>query len=331
MSSEGKKGLLSALLFFLLTVALFVFIVQKFFVGGRTEFGATFSHEHAEYLGLHGRDTYIAILDELKVRKLRIPLFWSEIETSEGHFNWSNSDFFLDEAEKRGAKITLAIGYKTPRWPECHIPAWVTDPDDEQLLEEKTTAYLTAVVNRYKDHPALLRYQVENEPLFAFGECPKLEDLGFLRREVELVKKLDPNHDIQLTASGEQEAWLDLSALADVVGVSLYRFAWNDKLGFTVYPHTPLWYALERLVVSPWVHDVVISELQAEPWFEGGVIPEDIEKAYGYFPVERLREHISFARETHFKEVYVWGVEWWYYLLKHGESRLWDEGKKLYE
>ncbi len=330
-SFEGKKGLLSVVLFLCFVGLLFAVIVKAFFAPGKTEFGATFSNTHAEYLGLNSHETYTAVLDQLKVRKIRLPLYWSEIEKKEGEFSWAETDYFMDEAEKRGAKITLAIGFKTPRWPECHIPSWVSDPTDEKVLEEKTLSYLSAVIARYKDHPALFRYQVENEPLFPFGECPERQDLGFLRREVEKVRELDAKHDIQLTVSGEQEAWIDLSSLADVIGVSLYRFAWNDKVGLMLYPHTPLWYSVHRLIISPWVKETVISELQAEPWFEGGVIPEDIEKAYNYFPVERLREHARFARETNFREAYVWGVEWWYYLHKNGEGRLWEAGKKLYE
>lgn len=294
------------------------------------EFGATYSHIHAAYLGLDERETYLAVLDDLGVKNIRLPVYWNHVETSKDVYDWSLTDFFMDEAAKRNVNVTMVIGYKVPRWPECHIPDWVKNPDDEHVLEPVLDDYLTEIVRRYKGHPALSRWQIENEALFPFGECPTLDDPGLFRREIELVRSLDEAHPIQLTVSGEQEFWVNLAGPADIIGTSLYRFVAHEKFGVIQIPIAPWWYSLKTLIVSPWVKEVVISELQAEPWFEEGKIPEAVEEAYQMFPVERLREHVAYARATKIREVFFWGVEWWYYLHKQGDGRLWEEGRHIF-
>ena len=56
------------------------------------EFGATFSKKFCEELGLNWQETYIAILDDLKVRNLRLPAYWDEIEPDEGTYNFKDFD-----------------------------------------------------------------------------------------------------------------------------------------------------------------------------------------------------------------------------------------------
>ena len=174
-----------------------------------------------------------------------------------------------------------------------------------------------------------MRYQVENEPLFPFGLCPP-PDLELLNREIEVVRQTDPLHDVQLTVSGESESWLDLAKQADVLGVSMYRVVWNKGIGPIVYPHSAAWYAVQKETVSPWVKMMIISELQAEPWFDGGDITKDLQVAYTAFSVERFRDHVAFAKRTGFSEVYLWGVEWWYYLRAHGDARLYNEARAVF-
>src|SRR3989338_5721806 len=42
--------------------------------------GVTFSKPYAQGLGLDWKETYLAILDELNVKNLRIPAYWNELE-----------------------------------------------------------------------------------------------------------------------------------------------------------------------------------------------------------------------------------------------------------
>ena len=158
----------------------------------------------------------------------------------------------------------------------------------------------------------MIRWQVENEPFLDYGECPKF-DPTLLRQEVELVRSLD-RRPIQLTVSGELDAWGSSAELADVLGISLYRLVWNDLFGYFIYPLSPEFYRLRIASIRSSVDKVVISELQAEPWFSVPIEDKPLEEWVDLFDADRMNESVEFAQQTGVDEVYLWGAEWWYHL-----------------
>lgn len=283
---------------------------------------------HARELGLDPRETFTALLDDVGVRQFRIPVYWSDTEPREGEFHWEDVDWMMDEAAERGADVTLAVGKKVPRWPECFVPDWAEIGDDLSRTAQLET-YLTQVISRYRSHPALVRWQVENEPLLDFGVCP-LVNIEETMREVALARKLDANHPIAMTASGELEPWSPIAIPADVLGISMYRITWNRYVGYVHYP-IPAWvYRVRSVLIRPFVDATIISELQAEPWFPepiGSRTPSYWSKA---FTPEDLRANVRFARQTGISETNLWGAEWWYWLKVRGDAGLWNEAKNLF-
>lgn len=293
----------------------------------RPVFGETFSNDYAAHLGLDPEEVYLATLRELGVKVVRLPVNWDDIEPTAGAREFAGLDWYMNQAMEHEVGVILAIGNKVPRWPECQTPPWAYDllPDE---YHEALLGHVQAVVERYKNHPALLRWQVENEVLFPFGNCPTANYPQF-KEEVRLVRELDPEHKIQVTVSGEQQIWASQAWEADVIGTSLYRFAWNPTIGFSVFPHPPLIYALQARSISLFTKTSVISELQAEPWFPRDAIKYDPAEARAFFTPEMLRLHTAYAVRTGLREISFWGVEWWYYLKVHGYPELWDEGARL--
>ncbi|MFH1611351.1 MAG: cellulase family glycosylhydrolase [Patescibacteria group bacterium] len=294
------------------------------------EFGFTFSNYYAQYLGLDVPEVYEAVLTDMDFKHVRIPVYWTEIESSPREYDFSQIDYLINSAGARGVGVTLAIGVKVPRWPECFVPDWADDLET-QASQDLFYEMMETVVNRYKDNPALERWQVENEPFFPFGEC-LTPDPERYAREIALVRELDPNHVISSTTSGEQSLWFLRAKGLDVLGVSMYREVWNKQIGAMVFPHSPSLYALQRLLASPFLKNVIISELQMEPW-----IPEDIqtsdtpiEEFYSMFPVADMIDNLEFAKKIGVSEIDVWGVEWWYYLKERGEPRLWETAIELF-
>src|SRR5262245_15173132 len=90
-------------------------------------FGATFSTHYADYPGIDWKQAYAASLDELGLRRFRIPAYWDQLEAERGTYDFTILDYQVAEAKKRGAHILLAVGRKLPRWPECHVPAWAKE------------------------------------------------------------------------------------------------------------------------------------------------------------------------------------------------------------
>lgn len=311
----------------ILLIAIFIAISRNRLPVERPVFGVTFSSIYAENLGLDAREVYTAMLDDLDVKYLRLPAYWSRIETSRDEYDWHELDWFIEEAEKRGVGVTLAIGQKVPRWPECFIPDWVEHADptyrSDQLIE-----YLSHIVHRYKDSSAIIRWQIENEPFLPFGECPK-PSLDQFQREVDLVRSID-SRPIQLTASGELDPWVDLALPADILGISMYRETWNDYLGFFYYPINPGFYTNKARAIRPLVDKVLISELQAEPWFPESIDNRSPQEWYEVFNEEDFEDNVEFAIRTKLDEVYLWGIEWWYFLKTHQEDRLWEYAKEVF-
>ena len=171
-------------------------------------FGVTFSQIFAEDMGLDWQKTYRAILDDLRVRKLRLVAYWQKIEPRPGQYQFEDLDWQIKEADRRDAEVILAIGRKVPRWPECHIPDWAKNLSESEQ-QERILLLLTEIVKHYSGNETIKAWQVENEPfLSGFGICPKF-DKRFLDKEIALVRQLNfDQRPIIVTASGELSSWL---------------------------------------------------------------------------------------------------------------------------
>ena len=294
--------------------------------------GMTFSSRYATDLGLDWREAYRALLEEVDVKKLRIPVYWDLTERSSGERDFSDVDWQLDEAERAGATVILSIGQRVPRWPECHIPAWVKERSESER-QEALRSFMKETVERYRDREVITTWQVENEPfLVFFGECPPL-DVDFLEQEVSLVKKLDSSRPVLLTDSGELSVWYRAAKRGDQFGTTMYRMIYKGGWGYVTYPIGPNFFrAKERLVrlLTDQDHFSVI-ELQAEPWASGWVANVPLEEQFITMNERLLEENVTYARRVGFVDIYLWGGEWWYWLkVKKDYPVVWEKGKELF-
>jgi hypothetical protein len=293
------------------------------------EFGVTFSKPYAEFLGLDWKRAYLAVLDDLGARKLRLLSEWDQIETVRDNYNFEDLDWQLREAEKRNAEVILVIGWRQPRWPECHTPKWLSDASTQEIQNE-LLEMLRIVINRYKDRKSIVMWQIENEPfLNSFGQCPRA-DKNFLQTEIALVKSLD-NRPILITDSGELSTWRKTAHLGDYFGTTLFRIVYNKYTGYFHYFLPPSFYKLKAKLVGLSLDKVILIELQTEPWIaSGSVIETSIEEQKKLMDDKRLQNYVDFSSRTGFREVYFWGVEWWYWLKEQGDESVWQVGKEIW-
>lgn len=293
--------------------------------------GITFSQKHAEALGLDWKETYLALLDDLGARNLRLVAYWELVEPERDEFYFDDLDFQVNEASFRGAGIILAVGLKSPRWPECHIPEWARAlPEAER--EERVIAFSRAVAERYKNEPAVSMWQAENEPFFPFGECPPISE-EFVAREVAALKAADPSRRVMITDTGEWSLWTRAASLGDAVGVTMYRTAYISYLKrYISFPFPPAYYRLRALAVEKFFKKSVIPvEVQAEPWFTAHPLGKSDDDWKMTLDVPQFKKNISYARATGFSEIYLWGAEWWWYMKeKRDIPDFWEEAKKLF-
>lgn len=292
-------------------------------------FGITFSTKFCDELGLDWRETYAALLDDLQVKYIRIPVYWDEIEATEGVYDFTKYDYLLDEGAKRGAKFILSVGRRVPRWPECHNPDWVNHRSDTSA-QAATLKTIRTVVERYRTFDSVEYWQVENEPfLDSFGVCPEL-DANFLQQEFDLVKSLDSRQTI-ITGSGELGSWNRQAEIGDIFGSTLYRIVYNRWFGFVKYPLPAGFYKIKAKLAGLSPERLMVMELQAEPWVPRGRMIYQTEKEINQtMSVDQFRANLQYAINLDFKRTYIWGAEWWYFEKKYGNPEYWRIAAELF-
>ncbi len=328
------KRLLIFVILLSLLIAVVLVLVGSFpkNQSAQMKFGVTFSLKYANYMKLDWRSVYINILDDLEVRNLRIPTYWDILQPEPLKYEFAETDYMLQEAAKRSARVILVLGERQPRWPECHIPSWAKNLRLEER-REKLLQFIQKTVERYKDHPGVWAWQVENEPLLGnFGEGCDIPDKIFLKSEVDLVRRLS-SKPIIMTDSGELGWWVTSMQLSDIFGTTLYRQVYDKFFGNVTYPLPPAFYNLKsnliRSIFASSNRDTIIVELQAEPWLADGAFVSADQQAK-LFTIEDLKNYVNFSRKTGFDEAYLWGVEWWYWMAQQGYPEYLNFAKTLF-
>ncbi len=317
-------------------IAILILVSAYFFAGTAPEqknitWGVNFSQKQASELGLNWAEVYLALLDDLKVRNIKLAVYWDLIEPEEQQYFFNDLDWQVQKAESYGAKLILVVGMKTPRWPECHIPQWAENKskDDQQT---RILNMIEKIAERYKNSPALEYWQIENEPFFSFGNCPWV-DKSFLEKEIKLVKEIDSRHPIIISDSGEGSLWITAAKLGDVVGTTLYRKVWFTQANrYWTWPFNPTYYWKHAALIKKFFRkNVIIVELQAEPWGPQLLYQLPPEEQKKTMNLEKFRQNIDFARKTGLDKFYFWGTEWWYWMkVRQGQPEIWNEAKKLF-
>lgn len=299
----------------------------------RITYGMSFNTLYAEELGLEPREVFDAFIDELGVRHFRLAAHWPMVEPERNVYDFSELDYQLARAKEVGADVIFAVGRRLPRWPECHVPTWAQELEWDAQKEE-IRAYITAVVNRYKDHPSITYWQVENEPylgVFAYAHCGKLDE-DFLKEEIALVKSLDGTRPILVTDSGNIGTWIDAYRAGDAFGTSMYVYFWNPELGQFKSVLPPWFYRAKANLMGLLFgeKETMLIELSAEPWLIEPVTNVDLETQYSRMNLEKMDGILEYARESRFEKQYLWGGEWWYWLREQGEMHMWERALELF-
>lgn len=317
----------------ILTIVLLFFVYINLPVAAsknNVRIGVTFSLRYAQDIGLNWREAYLAMLDDLKIKHVRLPVYWDLVEKNDGNYDFSDIDWQLIEAQKRDVKIILVIGQKVPRWPECFIPQWIGD--DVNVKKEKLLRFENVVVNRYKNsHPEIVSWQIENEPFLDFGICP-VADPSLLDAEIAKVKSIDSSRPIVVTDSGELSLWVQAAKRADIFGTTMYREVYSAKLGHWHYPIGPNFFKVKQLFIKLFAHqkNAIVIELQGEPWVAGWTVHAPTDVQLESMNSEKLVDNVEFAKKTGMKEIYIWGVEWWYWMkTNQNNATLWETVKTL--
>jgi hypothetical protein len=331
----------SARLLLILGIVIFILLVgsygiARWYIASEKrpqESGVSFVADYASSLGVDPHATFTAMIRDLNIKHFRLVSYWSDIEKQPGQYDFSELDWEFQQAQAAHAKISLSIGLRQPRWPECHAPTWADISKPTSTWQPQLETFMTHVVNRYKNNPALDSYQLENEYLLkGFGSCTNF-DRSRLVSEYNLVKKLDPQHTLIITRSNNAQGIPLYSPTPDEYGVSIYKRVWDTTVThrYIEYPFPAWYYAFlagsQKIVQGK---DMIVHEMQAEPWPPSQkTIPEiSLAEQSKSFDAVRFQGRITFARATGMPIAYYWGGEYWYYrmVVLHDPS-VWNVAK----
>lgn len=141
--------------------------------------GISFRPPQVDALGLDARATLDTLL-AFPFQLIRLGAYWNRVEPEPGRFCPEEIDWQVDAAERVGKQIILCVGaVKTFGYPEYFVPAHhlrqplregkLVQPAAHRPLLTAATAFVTRIVERYRDHRAIVAWQAEHEAVDPLG------------------------------------------------------------------------------------------------------------------------------------------------------------------
>jgi hypothetical protein len=330
-------------------------------VVGPVQVGISFSPRRAAYLGLDYQSAFTR-LEAMHFRVIRLSAYWDQIDQD----GYTQLDWMMSEARRAGQPIALTVGMKALGWPEFFIPASAMpaagmtqgqDVASDSSLRDATLSFVADTVLRYRDNPALIAWQVENEPFNRAGPQRLWIDAEFLRDEITSVRQLDAHHRPLIVnafshfnlvfdqASARQgfdlRQWLGFEAdsaerdglsvlnRGDVLGLDVYTAIGYSFLGQDHMSNAdgdwPDRLARVRDLVRKQGKQAWITEAQAEPWEPGANSYADPKST----SPQAIRSIFANLKDAGFSTVLFWGSEYWLWREDQGDPRWIDTIKAI--
>ena len=323
------------------------------------KYGVSWSFEQAGWYGLDPRESYVALLDRTKFDWVRLPFFWDQMTDSYGNLKIDDLKFAIEEARKRNIKVIIALGAKTPYYPEYHFPKGILERvkfgdtfNVDHLIVHDLLEIDKKLVGELSGYDNIVYWQVENEPFLANVNNWKI-DKNLLAAEIDVVRNTDAKkRPIILTTAShpsfdkryepllellKPEDVLGTSAYFKIKGVYLFAFPFFSKKVVVPWPNFLDWPVDSWLFLSPDYRgvikdaaakniDVWAIEVQADPYIR---ILEDAKRNNFSFNADDITKADRFIRSIGFRNVGLWGGPFWMYRESIGDKSWIDAISRL--
>lgn len=323
----------------------------------RPLYGFTYSFEQAGWYGLSPRESYIKLLDEVKFDWVRLPFFWNQMINENGELKIEDLEFATQEAQKRNIGVIIALGTRTPYYPEYKWPNEVASKvkfGDTIDINHPAAADILQIdrklVEQLSGYDNITYWQIENEPFLAAINNWKI-DTSLLEAEVKVVREADPggrpiilNHVGPATLDKRYKKLLELLTPGDILGVNAYfKTQGVDILAFKIFGREvhiewPRWLVFPNhswLFLSPDYDqlkretqakgvDLWILEVQAEPYIRK---VEEARADEFFYTAQDLIKADKFMKSWDVESIGLWGVHFWQYRQSLGDNS-WVEAVK---
>jgi hypothetical protein len=325
---------------------------------GSTLLGISFRPLQAAAFGLDPSAALQTLLG-FPFQLIRLGAYWNQIEPGPGKFLTGELDRQIDAAEAAGKQIILCVGpLKTFGYPEFFAPAHhlrtpfpehtLIKPSAYPDLLDAASAFITRLVERYRERQSILAWQLEHEAVDPLGvEHSWRLDVDFVKQEANALRKADPNRPLLMNGylptslpvrfnqgwrTRDQGDSLALALrLADLVGIDYYpRNALVNIGSRTLYldGSQNAWLQAKRQQLFTWAaghrQKLLVSEGQAEPWETVTTPPSPASQAmYSCLPEQVILNYNAWLGQVSpaapLYAYLFWGAEYWL-LRKQGQD-----------
>lgn len=321
--------------------------------GFNPKYGVTYSFEQAGWYGLDARQAYIDLITNYEFDWVRLPFFWDQMMDAEsGEFNQRFNDlkFAVEEAAKHDVEVIIALGAKTPYFPEYHWPKEISDEvgfgeviDINHPVAKDILKIDKRVIEELSQYENIIFWQVENEPLIGNVNKWKI-DSSLIAAEVEVVRKTDPkarpiilNH----AATGFYDtSWHELLKIlqpgdvfavnaffktkgTDIVSTKIFgremHILWPNHLVWPVHSwgiFSPDFASIKKKVEANG-NELWVLEMQSEPYIKK--LEEAEDPVLSYTPKDILAAD-SYLRLSGVSSIGFWGAHYWQFRQKLGDD-----------
>jgi beta-galactosidase GanA len=314
---------------------------------GDTLLGISFRPLQAAAFGLDARSTLQTLLT-YPFQLIRLGAYWNQIEPEPGTFHTDELDWQIDAAEQAGKQIILCVGpLKTFGYPEFFVPEHhLNKPFPEHTLIKPSafpdllqaaSAFITRLLDRYKQHKSIVAWQLEHEAVDPLGvEHSWRLAAAFVEHEAQALRKADPSRPLMMNGFLPTSSLVRLSQawqtrdqgdslavaqrLADLIGIDYYPRNALIRIGSkTLYldgSHSSwLRRRQKQLIASVHAHGkkLLVSEGQAEPWETITTPPNPLNQGmYSCLPEQVILNYNACMRWSGQLYAYLfWGAEYW--------------------
>lgn len=322
--------------------------------GFRPQYGFSYSFERAGWFGLDTRASYVDLLESAQFNWVRLPFFWDTMVVRSGD-SWKFTDefnnlrFAVSEAKKHNLKVVIALGAKTPYYPEFHLPKdeasrlkFGETISDKSPIASDLLAVDEMVVKELSGYDNIFYWQVENEPFLANVNNWKI-DRSLLIAEVSKVRTADPfgrpiilNHVGPSALDLRWRSLIPILTKGDGFGVNAYfktqgtyllSFDLFGKVVRVPWPRRFWWPVQSWLFLSPNYYDLRTEltqdtydlwalEMQSEPYIR---ILADADTP-GAFSADDIVKANKYLVDSRVKYIGLWGAEFWEYRRSKGDN-----------
>ena len=360
---KAKVGLIGLLIisFYILTAFLKPFPSRTNFNDNKQQpIGFSYSFEQAGWYGLDTRKLYVELLD-MGFDWVRIPFHWDLMTDSSGNLKISDIEYAVAEAKKKDVKVIIALGVKTPYYPEFHLPKDIKDQikfgevvDDKHPIADDVLEMNRKLVAALSKYDNISHWQIENEP-FTANINRIVVDQSLIEKEIEVVREADfRKRPIMLSHVGPAsfdnrwENLLNLLEPGDALGVNAYfktqgvdLFAF-EFLGNQINIAWPGWFSWP---VQSWKFlspdyeaiikeakerkiDVWVTEMQAEPYVRSLEYAKAGDFAYNSSDILKSYDYLS---GFNFDGIGFWGAHFWQFRKAQNDSSWIESVEKILE